>query len=231
MKKVFVLILFFMYTSYISAEEITVQFSKCIDGDTAKFIYIDEEITVRFLTIDTPETVHPQKDIQEYGKEASDYTCNKIKKANKIVLEFDEKSPKNDKYGRYLVWVFLDDNLIQKELIEKGLAVVHKDYDDYKYADELKKIENIAKKNKIGIWNDSSEEKNEQNSNNKNELNDKEINNSKSNKIISFVEKYKDYIVLIGALIIIYIFNLKPNKKIKNKLKRKLKNDIKKRLK
>lgn len=37
-------------------EKKEVKFSSCIDGDTARFIMDKEEIKVRFLAIDTPET-------------------------------------------------------------------------------------------------------------------------------------------------------------------------------
>ena len=232
MKKVFILILFFAHIKYINAEEINVQFSKCIDGDTAKFIYEDNEITARFLAIDTPETVHPKKEEEEYGKEASEYTCNKIKSANKIILEFDEKSDKKDSFGRYLVWAFVDGNLLQEKLVSKGLASVAYLYGDYKYIDKLEKAEQLAEENKLGIWNiDSNEEIEEEIKDN--EVDNKETKKQEKNtsKINSFITKYKDYIILIGALIIVSIFNLKSKKKVTNKLKTKIKKDIKKRLK
>lgn len=227
MKKIYTLIIFFICISSINAQEFEVKFSNCVDGDTAKFIYKEEEITARFLAIDTPETVHPTKEEEEYGKEASDYTCQKIKEAKKITLEFDEGSDKKDKYGRYLVWVFVDGNLLQEKLVSKGLANVAYLYGDYKYTDRLEKSEQIAEENKLGIWNiESNESKQEEEEDNTHE---NEENNTK--KINSFIEKYKEYIILIGALIIVYMLNLKSKKKIANKLKRKLKKDIKKRLK
>ena len=42
-------------------EKKEVEFKSCIDGDTARFIMDKEEIKVRFLAIDTPETNHPKK--------------------------------------------------------------------------------------------------------------------------------------------------------------------------
>ena len=69
MKKIFILILFFLSLNNISAKEMKVKFYDCVDGDTAKFIYKDEKITARFLAIDTPETVHPTKEEEVYGKD------------------------------------------------------------------------------------------------------------------------------------------------------------------
>ena len=61
---------FFVYAK----EEVT--FSKCVDGDTIKVKVKNKEATVRMLAVDTPESVHPKKIVEYYGKEASDYTCN-----------------------------------------------------------------------------------------------------------------------------------------------------------
>ena len=231
MKKIYTLILFFICISSISAKEIEVKFSECVDGDTAKFIYKNEEITARFLAIDTPETVHPTKEEEEYGKEASEYTCKKIKEANKITLEFDDDSDEKDKYGRYLVWIFVDGNLLQEKLVSKGLASVAYLYGDYKYTDKLEKAEQLAEENKLGIWNIDSNEQVEEKKNDNTDIKESKKEEKNTNKVNSFIEKYKDYIILIGALIIVYMFNLKSKKKVKTKLKNKIKKDIKKRLK
>lgn len=233
MKKVFAIILFFMCITLVNAEErFKVEFSNCVDGDTAKFIYNNEEITARFLAIDTPETVHPTKEVEAYGKDASNYTCTSLKEAKEIVLEYDNDSDKKDKYDRYLVWVFVDGELLQEKLISKGLASVAYLYGDYKYTDILEEAEQTAEENKLGIWSDENNINEDSNSEEKettdedNDLNDKNLSN-----IESFIEKYKEYIILIGALILVSIFNLKSKSKVKTKLKNKIKSDIKKRLK
>lgn len=45
--------------------------ARVIDGDT---IQLDDGRKVRLIGVDTPETVHPQKEVEYYGKEASDFT-------------------------------------------------------------------------------------------------------------------------------------------------------------
>ena len=226
MKKIFILIVFFFCLNNIGAKEIEVKFDECVDGDTAKILYKEEKITARFLAIDTPETVHPTKEEEAYGKDASKFTCNSLKNANEIILEFDEESDEKDKYGRYLVWVFVDEKLLQEKLVKKGLANVAYLYGDYKYTDKLEKAEQLAEENKLGIWNISSNEE---------EITQTEETN-KENKDTSliatkFINEYKEYIILIGCLIIVSIINLKSKKKLKTKLKNKIKKDIKKRLK
>ncbi len=131
--------------------------AKCVDGDTARFIINGNEYTARFLAIDTPETKHPKKKVEPFGKEASNYTCSRLKEAKKIVLEYDDNSTKEDKYGRQLVWIFVDDSLLQDELIKKGYAKVAYLYDDYKYTKQLQREEAKAKTKKIGIWSDQQD--------------------------------------------------------------------------
>ena len=228
MKKIFIIFLFFISVSIVNAKEIEVKFSDCVDGDTAKFIYKDEVITARFLAIDTPETVHPTKEEEKFGKDASEYTCKKIKEAKKITLEYDEDSDKLDKYNRHLVWVFTDDTLLQKKLVEKGLASVAYLYGDYKYTDILEEAEQKAEDNNLGIW--SIEEETEETKNDSN-IEEKNKNTDKKNNINTTFEEYKHYIILLGALVLVYEFNLKTKNKIKTKLKRQIKKDLKKRLK
>lgn len=135
-------------TSIFALAKREVKLSKCVDGDTARFILNKEEIKARFLAIDTPESVHPTKGVEPYGKEASEYTCNALKNAKKITIEYDSDSDKTDKYKRHLVWVYVDDVLLQKTLIEKGYAKVAYLYGKYQYTDELKETEEKVKPQK-----------------------------------------------------------------------------------
>lgn len=47
---------------------------KNVDGDTSDFLVNGKTKRVRYLLIDTPESVKPNTPIQPYGKEASDRT-------------------------------------------------------------------------------------------------------------------------------------------------------------
>jgi len=155
-KRIIILILLILIIPFnVNANKrVGVELEKCVDGDTARFMLNGERITVRFLAIDTPETKHPTKGEEPFGKEASEYTCNALTKANTIILEYDDGSYKDDKYGRHLAWIFVDDTLLQKELVEKGYAKVAYLYGDYKYTEELQKLERVAQSNQVGLWGD-----------------------------------------------------------------------------
>ena len=91
---------------------------RVIDGDTAivSFVFDDgskyQKERVRFLGVDTPETVHPNKPVQYYGKEASDFT--KAQLTDKTIWLQTDVGVK-DRYDRMLAYVWL------KEPTEKEL--------------------------------------------------------------------------------------------------------------
>ena len=181
-------------------EEVT--FSKCVDGDTAKLIVNGKEETVRFLAIDTPEIKHGDIEADPYGDDASNYTCNKLKNSKKIILEYDSNSTKTDKYGRILAFVFTDEVLLQKELIKKGLAKVYYVYGDYNYLDELRKEEENAKKNKVGIWSDEiSDEKINPDIEEKN-MEDDTTDDNKLLEILNYLKIVWDYLIKIFDLLL-----------------------------
>ena len=193
MKKISLfIILFIMFTPVYAKEK--VEFSSCTDGDTFKIIYNNEIKTVRLLAVDTPESAHPKKEEEYDAKEASDYTCNVLKKANKIELEFDDNSDKLDKYDRLLAWVFIDDKLLQESLIEGGYAKVAYLYGDYKYTTKLQELQEIASNKNIGVWDEEAKEN---------------FNPNQNEDKITTIE----IIILFVILIIIMLFGTKKHKK------------------
>ena len=67
-----------------SSNRVEISFYKCIDGDTAWFLIDDKREKIRFLGIDTPEISGGM--IEEFGIDASSYTCSLLENANQIEL-------------------------------------------------------------------------------------------------------------------------------------------------
>lgn len=209
-KKIIIIITIFLIGINFTYAKEQVQFSSCVDGDTIKITSNNKIYTVRMLAIDTPESVHPTKGVEYYGKEASEYTCNLIKNAKKIELEYDDNSDKTDKYDRLLAWVFVDDILLQKELVANGYAKIAYLYDDYKYTEELETNQELASAKGIGIWDKEAEA-----------LYNKK-NNIEVNKSVEVSDNYSTKeIIIIGILLLIIVFV--GDKTIKKKAKKKLK--------
>lgn len=142
------------------SDKVKVELVKCIDGDTARFMVNGKEEKVRFLAINTPESVHSNGIVEEYGKEASDYTCSMLRGANNIYLEYDVNSEARDKYNRLLGYVYVDDNNLGELLLAKGYAEVRYVYGNYKYIDNFCKVQEEAYNERIGIWNSKKYEDN-----------------------------------------------------------------------
>lgn len=206
MKKIifFITIFFSFFEIVFAQDKQVVELKKCVDGDTAWFYYNNNEIKVRFLAINTPESTNK---IEAYGKEASEYTCNRLMNAKKIELEYDDNSDLKDKYGRDLAWVFVDDSLLNKDIVENGYGEVKYIYGDYKYLSLIKEAEEKAKKNNVGIWKENSNK-------DKNTL-----------AILAII------LILIVCLILGGNIKTKSLKKFNNEIKKDLKKELKKRLK
>ena len=193
-----------------STNKVKVKLVSTVDGDTAKFEMNGEQVTVRFLGINTKETVDPEIGEEAWGKEASNFTKEKLQNANKIELEFDSSSNEKDKYDRYLAWIWVDDELLQNLLVENGLAENYMLQNNYKYAGILQESQEIAKNNKLGIW--SNKTNNLQNNESKNQIaEDNKVNNESNNSF---------YLILgIILVVIISIFNLVYSKRKNNSIK------------
>lgn len=124
----------------------TVTLEECVDVTTVKLRNSNDEIfKVKLLAIDEVE----DEDILTTAKQ---YVCNILVNANKIIIEYDTNGKEEDSYGRKLVWLFTDDELLQNKLVVNGYATVNTIYDTYKYTSTLQDSEIIAKKNKVGKW-------------------------------------------------------------------------------
>lgn len=90
--------------------------TRVIDGDT---IELENGKRVRYLGINTPESVDPRKPVECFGKEAS-FKNKELVLNKKVVLEKDISEI--DKYGRLLRYVYVDNIFVNLELIKQGYA-------------------------------------------------------------------------------------------------------------
>lgn len=119
------------------------------DGDT---IVLGDDTKVRFIGIDTPETVHPSKPIQFCGPEASGWTKKVFKGEEKVCLIYDKKSDKRDTYGRRLAYPFTEKGIdTTAELLKLGLARGYF-YFPFSRKEEFRVYHDQAKHLKKGVW-------------------------------------------------------------------------------
>lgn len=120
--------------------------TRVIDGDT---IEIDGGQKVRYIGIDTPETVDPRTTVQCFGKEAA--AKNKeLVEGKKVRLEKDVSE--TDKYGRLLRYLYIGDVFVNKVLVQEGYAFSSPYPPDIKYQDLLNQAQKEAREKGLGLW-------------------------------------------------------------------------------
>ena len=96
---------------------------RVIDGDTVKIDYQDKATNVRLIGVDTPETVHPNKPVEAYGKEASNFVKNLLQ-GESVYLRFD--TDRTDNFGRLLAYLYRapDGLFVNLEIVRQGYGHV-----------------------------------------------------------------------------------------------------------
>ena len=141
--KLFLIILIALFSLSAQAEIIRGKVIKIADGDTLTLLTdSDKKIRIRLAGIDTPERKQP------FGNTAKNVLA-KLVFQKEIQIEVLTK----DRYGRTVGIVFLDNQNVNYELVRKGMAWAYKRYTDDGL---LYKLEDEAKKRRIGLWADEN---------------------------------------------------------------------------
>lgn len=112
-----------------------------VDGDTIKVEIEGTTYRVRYIGIDCPETVHPQKPVGWMGPEACEAN-RRLVEGETVYLEKDVSE--TDQYGRLLRYVFLaDGTLVNAELVRQGYAQSATYPPDVRYQDLFLEIQNV----------------------------------------------------------------------------------------
>jgi len=132
-------------------ENVTVP--EVVDGDTAHMMVNGHNTKVRLEGVDTPETRHPEKPVEFYGPEASEYTKKRLLNQT-VTLEVQvnrEGALNKDKYGRLLAVIWLGEENFNLTLIKEGYArATH--FKPFEYYDLYHQWETRAKEEHRGLW-------------------------------------------------------------------------------
>lgn len=130
--------------------------NRAVDGDTLELNMNERKEKVRLIGINTPETVDPRKDVECFGKEASD-KMKALTNGELVYLEYDETQGMRDKYDRILAYVYLEDNqMLNRKMIADGYAHEYTYGIPYKYQKEFRELQNFARTQERGLWSPNS---------------------------------------------------------------------------
>ena len=123
-----------------------------IDGDTIDISYNGKSERVRMIGLDTPETKDPRKPVQCFGHEASQRMRDLVAGKN-VRIEQDATQGERDKYGRLLLYIYLEDGTnVAYKMIADGYGHEYTYKIPYKYQTQFKAAQKDAENNKRGLW-------------------------------------------------------------------------------
>jgi micrococcal nuclease len=93
--------------------------TRVIDGDTIEVSVAGRDDEVRYIGIDTPETVKPGTPIQCFGPQASALN-HRLVEGRAVRLVFDGE--RRDVYGRLLAYVYVGQRFVNARLVRLGYA-------------------------------------------------------------------------------------------------------------
>jgi micrococcal nuclease len=127
------------------------QIRRVVDGDT---LLLENRARIRLIGVNAPESVKPDHPVEAWGPEASEFTRQFVARGQ-VRLEFDRE--RVDRFGRYLAYVYVDDQLLNEALIAAGLARMEP---HFSYAPSMKRrfreAQQQAQRARRGIWSDAT---------------------------------------------------------------------------
>lgn len=137
---------------------------RVIDGDTIEVRLAEsspvlyegqtrDPFIVRLLGIDTPESVHPDKEVEDGAIEATEFLRSRIDE-EMVDLFFDEE--RQDIYGRMLAYVHHDGADVQELLLRNGFARVSRF--DFSRKELYQGVQNDAERLSVGMWSKGEDE-------------------------------------------------------------------------
>lgn len=123
---------------------------RAVDGDT---ILVREagggNERVRYIGVDTPESVKPDTPVECYGHEASDFNKSMVE-GKRVRLVPDQEA--EDKYGRSLAFVYVGNTLVNAELLKSGYARTLEIDPNTSKAAYFADLERVAIRTNKGLW-------------------------------------------------------------------------------
>ena len=127
--------------------------TRIIDGDT---IEIETGDQVRYIGINTPETNHPTKPVECFGKEATQIN-RELVEGKEVILVKDVND--RDIYNRLLRYVYLEDGtFVNLALVEEGYATSYTFPPDISHQADFLSAETTARNENAGLWGECYEE-------------------------------------------------------------------------
>jgi micrococcal nuclease len=124
---------------------------RVVDGDTILVSLDGRQERVRYIGVDTPETVKPNTPVECYGKKASAFD-HRLVDGRDVRLRFDVE--RRDRYGRLLAYVYRvgDGLFVNAELVRRGYATTLTIPPNVAHAARFRALAAAARAAGRGLW-------------------------------------------------------------------------------
>jgi micrococcal nuclease len=122
---------------------------RVVDGDTIEAQIGDRVEDVRYIGVDTPETVKPDTPVQCFGPQASAFNHRLVEQQPVRLVFGDER---RDVYGRLLAYVYRDGRFVNASLVRRGLARSLTIPPNDRFAPLFRRLEMRAARAGRGLW-------------------------------------------------------------------------------
>jgi micrococcal nuclease len=122
---------------------------RAVDGDTIQVRLGGRHEYVRYIGVDTPETVKPDTPVQCFGERASHFD-KRLVTHRRVRLIFGVEP--RDVYGRLLAYVYLGHRFVNAQLVRRGLARTLTIPPNNRFAERFERLQTAAARAGRGLW-------------------------------------------------------------------------------
>jgi micrococcal nuclease len=140
-------------TRVVDGDTIEVRITGRVEGPGAGQAEVGRTYDVRLIGIDTPETVHPAKPVECFGREASSAT-EALLEGQTIRLVDDVEN--SDGYDRLLRYVYLRDEMANARLVVNGYASAYTYPPNVRHTEFFVELQRDARGAGRGLWADAT---------------------------------------------------------------------------
>jgi micrococcal nuclease len=122
---------------------------RVVDGDTIEVRLGGQSEVVRYIGVDTPETVKPGTPVQCFGPRAH-AVDQRLVDGRRLRLVFGVE--RRDVYGRLLAYAYLGHRFVNAILVRRGLARTLTIPPNDRFAERFERLERDAARVGRGLW-------------------------------------------------------------------------------
>jgi micrococcal nuclease len=130
-------------------DELTAHAVRVVDGDTITVDIEGAEERVRYIGVDTPESVKPAEPVECFAKQAARFNARLVE-GERVRLVFDAE--RRDRYGRLLAYVHAGGDFVNAVLLRRGYATTLTIAPNDSFADRFNRLERRAANAGRGLW-------------------------------------------------------------------------------